>query len=82
MITALSEYFLFSFLYDSKLIIFELWTKQDISGRRLGLWETFFWQLELYVSISFIFQNQILLPAYIRPATNVHFYLKLIAVFL
>lgn len=27
-------------LYDSKLKVFELWTKQDIRGRNLGLWET------------------------------------------
>ena len=35
------EYFLISsLLYDSKLNIFELWTKQDIWGRHLVLWET------------------------------------------
>ena len=34
------EYFLVSFLlFDSKLKIFGLWTKQDIWERRLGLWE-------------------------------------------
>ena len=35
------KYFPVSFLLcDSKLNIFGLWTKQDICGRRLGLWET------------------------------------------
>ena len=50
------EYSLVSFLLcDSKLIIFGSWTKQDIWGRRLGLWETRIYMF--YHLLTFYKQN-------------------------
>lgn len=36
------QFLVYFLLHDSELNIFWLWTIQDISGRHLGLWSTFF----------------------------------------